>query len=383
MDDEKQRSRICIVAPNKAIPRLLGLVRDGAVGGYAVGGIEVQVVALARALAGQGWDLTLLVDDCGQAASAEVDGIKVVRACRRSRGLLGRLGALLQLCRSVRDTGCDAYLVQGVGTAASLTAFVAKRLGRRLILWLASDTDVTCTDRHRSRVPFWQRRIAAYAFRTAHTIVAQTNHQRDLVQERFGRGSEVIHNLWPVSDLQPRRADKLLVLWVANLRWEKRPEMLLELAAAAPEINFVMVGGPMPQNEQIYDRVRREQEAYPNLEYVGFVPFEGVGPYFERAAVFLNTSVVEGFPNSFLQAWDAELPIVASFDPDGLLVREGLGYHCEAVGDFVSTLRMLLANPTLRTSIGERAKAYLRAHYGPEAVVPQLDRLLAHVTGGQ
>jgi hypothetical protein len=67
---KRTRPRLGIIALNPGVPRLLGLVDDGAIGGQAVGGIEVQVVALARALVERGWDVTFLTGDSGQPETA-------------------------------------------------------------------------------------------------------------------------------------------------------------------------------------------------------------------------------------------------------------------------------------------------------------------------
>ena len=46
---------------------------------------------------------------------------------------------------------------------------------------------------------------------------------------------------------------------------------------------------------------------------------------YDRAKVLVNTSDVEGFPNSYLQAWIRGVPVVTLIDPDGVIEREGLG----------------------------------------------------------
>ncbi|MEN6644348.1 MAG: glycosyltransferase family 4 protein [Armatimonadia bacterium] len=377
---DRTNPRLGLIALNSGVPHLLGLVDDGAVGGFAVGGIEVQVLTLARALAARGWDITILAGDWGQPDEALTDdGLRVIKACQKRRSRLGKAQTALELIGSIGSLPVDILMLQGIHPAVGVSSFVSHRTGKRFVFWLASNTDATCTHRKTSRLPLGQRTCAGYGVRHADAVVTQTTHQRDLVRQNFRRDSVVIPNAWPVDVLKPGRADRPTALWVANLRWEKRPEMVLELAQAAPEINFLMVGGPMPGNDALYQHIVSEQHNYPNFEYAGFVPFSDVGRYFEQADVFINTSVVEGFPNTFLQAWDAQLPIVATFDPDSVLSREKLGYHCTEVPVFADKLRQLMANPEERQALGGRAKQYLRDNFSMEVVVPRLETLLREV----
>ena len=372
--------RLGLIALNSGVPHLLGLIDDGAVGGFAVGGIEVQVLTLAKALAARDWEITILAGDWGQPDEAlTADGLRVIKAYQKRRSRLGKAQTALQLVNSIGSLPVDILMLQGIHPAVGVSSFVSRRTGKHFVFWLASNTDATCTQRRNSRLPLGQRAWAGYGVRHADAVVSQTAHQRALVHQNFRRDSVVIPNAWPVDVLKPGRADRPTALWVANLRWEKRPEMVLDLAQAAPEVNFIMVGGPMPGNDALYQRILTEQHSYPNFEYAGFVPFAEVGRYFEQADVFINTSVVEGFPNTFLQAWDAELPIVATFDPDDVLEDERLGYHCTEVPAFADKLRHLMASPGERGELGRRAKQYLRDNFSMEVVVPRLESLLREV----
>jgi glycosyltransferase involved in cell wall biosynthesis len=298
---------------------------------------------------------------------------------RAYHGAYATLRRTAELSRNLARLPVDVCLLQGIHGAAGLSSLLGHATGKRFVFWLASDTDATCTDPKTSRLSPSQRRLAAYGLRTADALVAQTEYQAQLVKERLGRDSVVIPNLWPVDSLKPGQADKPTALWVANLRWEKRPEMFIDVAEATPELRFQMVGGPMKDNQDLYERVLAREKEVPNFEYIGFVPFGEVGQWFERSTIFVNTSVVEGFPNTFLQAWDAQLPIVASFDPDGVLTRKQLGYHCENVPQFADRLRELMADQQQCRYLGQRGKEYLRDHFSPEAVLPKLEGLLTQV----
>lgn len=381
---DRAHPHLGIIALNSAVPRLLNLVDDGGTRGPAVGGIEVQVLAIARALAARQWEVTVLVGDWGQIDDySEVEGLKVLRAFHKGSSPLAKVGAGVRLWQRLRTLPVDVWLLQGVHAAAGLATVAAHCSGKRFVFWLASDTDACCRDRQQSRLPRSQRRLAAYGLKHADALVAQTHHQQDLLQQHFGRTSTVIPNVWQVDSIGRGQAAIPTALWVANLRWEKRPEMLLEIAAAVPEMRFIMVGGPMRGNEHLYQQLVERQKDLPNLNYVGPVPFAQVGSYFEQASFFINTSTVEGFPNTFLQAWDAGLPIIASFDPDGVLQREGLGCFCQSVEDFAASLQRLAHDEPERQALGERGKQYLRDNFSIERVIPRLEKLLEQVEGAR
>ena len=77
-----------------------------------------------------------------------------------------------------------------------------------------------------------------------------------------------------------------------------------------------MVGGPA-QGEGMhayYEGVRAQAARLSNVEFTGFLPLGEVEPWFDRARVFVNTSVFEGMPNTFLQAWARDVPTVGTVD---------------------------------------------------------------------
>ncbi len=62
---------------------------------------------------------------------------------------------------------------------------------------------------------------------------------------------------------------------------------------------------------------------------------------FSRAKIFLNTSQIEGFPNTFLQAWVRSVPVVTFFDPDSLVKQRQLGRTAADFDDMVDAIQSL------------------------------------------
>ena len=91
---------------------------------------------------------------------------------------------------------------------------------------------------------------------------------------------------------------------------------------------------------------------------LGAVRYAESGALFDRAKLFLNTSSIEGFPNTFLQAWIRGVPVVSFFDPDSLLRRMQLGCVAESLDDMREGIRHLLEIEVDRQIIARRARDF-------------------------
>ncbi|HLF11944.1 MAG TPA: glycosyltransferase family 4 protein [Gammaproteobacteria bacterium] len=158
----------------------------------------------------------------------------------------------------------------------------------------------------------------------------------------------------------PRQAiDKsgpLSVVWIANLKRWKQPEVFVRLAAALSDlthVRFVLVGALMaaPDERQWAETLMASIEATPNLEYVGQKSQDEVNALLARAHVFVNTSLDEGFANTFIQAWMREVPVVSlHVNPDGVFDRERVGIHAAGSEELLyQAVRRLITDPQLRS----------------------------------
>jgi glycosyltransferase involved in cell wall biosynthesis len=148
------------------------------------------------------------------------------------------------------------------------------------------------------------------------------------------------------------------VLWVSNLRPLKRPELALELARQLPHVKFTLAGGPMPNGQTYYDDMVAAAARLPNVTMLGAVRYRDSAALFERARIFLNTSAIEGFPNTFLQAWIRGVPVVTFFDPDGLVQRLPLGRVAHSLDEMREAIRRLLETDEERLLLGRRAREF-------------------------
>jgi glycosyltransferase involved in cell wall biosynthesis len=157
---------------------------------------------------------------------------------------------------------------------------------------------------------------------------------------------------------------------VAGIKPWKRPEAFLALADALrdlTDVRFVMIGANSTgAGEQSWARTVMERiRDTPNVQYLGGRSQAEVNQLLARSHLFVNTSRYEGFPNTFIQAWMREVPVVSlHVDPDRLLQKHEIGIFCEDDGTRLAhAVRSLIADPALRARYATRARDYAMARH--------------------
>jgi glycosyltransferase involved in cell wall biosynthesis len=376
---EGQRPHVCFVAPT-TWPLFSG-DRDIPV----VGGAEVQQSLIAPALAARGFKVSMIALDYGQQDRAQVKGVTVHKLYKPDAGIpVVRFlhPRLTTLWRVLGEVGADIYYQR---SAAALTGFLAaycKRHGKRAIYSGASDVDFLPT--HPDIRYTRDRYIFQYGLRTVDRIFAQNATQQAWALANFGRDSVHVPNCYdppPGAKADPGG----YVLWVATVREQKRPELLLEMARRMPHRRFVMVGGHDDDRVgQLYiAHVREALKTLPNVEYRGFVPFAEADRVFDGARVLVNTSSYEGFPNTFLQAWARGVPTVAFVDTAS---RDAQGPVYDVAADIdaaAAGVERLMSDDAAWAKASARVAAHFRRHHSLAAVVDVYERELMALAAGR
>lgn len=335
---------------------------------HGIGGEQVQHALLARALARRGHEVSMVVYDYGQPDRARWDGVITYKAYRTQAGL-----PVLRFVHprwsgawsALRRADADVYYASCAGMHLGLLAMFCRQQRRRFVFRVAHDSDC---DPSRLLIRYWRdRKLYEYGLRRASGILAQSTQQQRALKRNYGLESRLAGMLVDPPRLQARR--DIDVLWVNNIRDFKRPDVYLALARSLPQLRFHMVGGPQPGQEAMYQAIEREAATIPNLVFHGRVPYHEAGALYGRARVFVNTSDSEGFPNSYLQAWVHGTPVLAFFDPDGLIAREGLGAAVGSLDQMAARMRALLDDEAAREQAGARCVRYMQRRHGEDRVL--------------
>jgi len=357
------------------------------------GGLRLRVVAYPPKARGLRQRLLLPITE----AVERVPGFPWVRIRRFRPDLLWRLPALAAgylpgfekistLPRpdlSFDPTPYDVVLCFGVNDRSAGVVAACRRHGVPCVLSVACDHDLSAEYFRGSthRGPYGESGHLGYlALSRASAVMVQTEEQRELLERRIGREGVLIRNPIDLETLAPERPGGPFALWVGRAdSVQKRPDLCLELARGAPEIPFLMIMN-RGMEQGLFEKL--EASAPENVEIVERVSFTEVEGYFRTARVFINTSVLEGFPNTFLQAAKYEVPILSwQADPDGFLTQEGCGIVAEGeMGAMTGGLEGLWYDDGKNLEMGRAARAYAERYHALEARASELAALLESLT---
>jgi hypothetical protein len=340
-----------------------------------MGGAQYQGHLLAAELAGRaGVEVTYLARDVARQAGTIASGYRLQSigssAGIRRRAVVFDAGKLWNTLRELKP---DVIYQQMRQSYTAVCARYAVHAGIPFFFQVASDIDLDprwIRGRISGNLPFdlCETVLGAWGLRRASHVIVQTARQGRLLRERFGlTSSVVIRNFQPLPAQLPGKPDgPLEVFWVANFKQVKRPELFVQLAqhfAGRSDLRFTMAGRPSAPRDfaPLLEKIR----STPNLQYLGELPVAAVNERMAGAAIHVNTSSYEGFPNTFIQAW-AQGAVVASLavDPDEEGMEAlGIGYCAGSFERLCTIIDELARSPELRRALAERAFAFAHARH--------------------
>ncbi len=309
------------------------------VSGKVIGGAEINMVLLARNLSeNPRYEVSFLVDDYGQRQIEYYRGIRVIRYKDGSRSCHPLLKAFrtLQGYSQLLSLGADVFIYTTANSFLGKLVFFQKMLRRKKVIFrLSSDRNLDLQWYERAYGPRFAK-LYYYGLRHSSHIVCQTEKQSNLLKNRLDLPGSVIPNGFPIRQNIDIR-QKSIILWVSRCLPLKRPHLFLDLAEKLPGENFVMI---MPQNDSgnrgidqqiksLTAEVKERASGLRNVTLLDYVPYDEIQAYFDKARIFVCTSQLEGFPNTFIQACLGGTAILSFYvDPDDCLTKNSLGFLC-------------------------------------------------------
>jgi glycosyltransferase involved in cell wall biosynthesis len=235
--------------------------------------------------------------------------------------------------------------------------FLSELFGFKLVHMLASDDDVM-PDENGNKTKFQK------ALQTVDYVIAQNTIQKELFSQHF-RNTDIpiIPNIWESKIGNTLLNEKNFdFIWVANLGKNKRPLWFIELAKSLPQYKFAMIGSSFDAN--LYEECEKLSELLPNLNLLGYKSLFEVNSYVSQSRVLVCTSIIEGFPNTFLQALSVNVPLLSTVDPSGIIVNFQIGEFCENLETMKIKANQILNNDYAKYA--SHISEYFQKTHAPE-----------------
>jgi glycosyltransferase involved in cell wall biosynthesis len=311
------------------------------------------------------------------------------RGVRVLKYFYSHIPALLAAARAFRP---DAIVQSARSLHTGIMAHIAGRLGVPFVYRIASDADVDA--RHRNGLALYERLAFRHGLARADLVICQNAYQLERMKDAFPKKPRLlIRNTIAIesgaASARPRGA-RDCVAWLGNFRGVKNMPLLLKVAQNLPDIPFrvagVAVAGADHETRTAVDALGK----LPNVRFEGYLRRGEVAGFLSRAMALLCTSHLEGFSNTFLEAFAVGTPVITrkGVDPDSIIERHGLGQVAQDDSELATHISQLFAlDPAAYDALAQRCRDYVEANHAPLAAMQGLkdavgSLLVRHDAGG-
>lgn len=267
----------------------------------------------------------------------------------------------------------EAYVAFGLTNAANELARFCAAQGKRFIVSIAHEVDFDFLGQSEGKDAYDSKReLKAETLGLATFVVAQTPAQAQTLKQIGLPSSKIKLVLNPIPALAlPAQLQGKRVLWIGKSDANKNPKAVLELSKRLPQLEFCLIfGGGFDA------RQGAEFQNQKNIQIVSGVPPHRMRSYYLDSFCLLSTAFAEGFPNTFLEAWEAGIPVASlHVDPENLLSQNRLGFMASGNAEALAAKLMEWAQcPIATQEIGQRGRRYVETHHNPEQIRIQLEQ---------
>lgn len=350
------------------------------VGGWG-GGVERQISLMAKAFSSKGYEVSLVTMNEGQENGSIVDGVRIINMCGPFDGIPGVrffYPRWTSLVLALRKAGADIYYHNTAEYVTGQVSLWCKLNHRKFVYSVASDPDC---DPALPKMETWRDKyLYKYGLKNADKIIVQTDVQKKMLKNFYkinstkipmpANGPDQYYNIIRNAPLK----NNFKILWVGRISEEKRLEWLLEIAEKMPNVIFE-IAGKANRNETEYTKTLYSKATHlDNVKMLGMVPHNDMYKLYQDASLLCCTSVYEGFPNTFLEAWSYGTPVVATVNPDNVITTHKMGGVSSSIDAMVSSIKEFMQLVGKWECCSRNARQYFLRYHHQNIVMQRFEK---------
>ncbi len=157
------------------------------------------------------------------------------------------------------------------------------------------------------------------------------------------------------------------IIWVGNIKDNKRPLYLIECAKKFPQLNFTMIGDGDMQSA-VEEEIKKHKLT--NVKLTGRIPNSQVYEHMLNNDLFLMTSRNEGLPKVIQEAAQCGLPSIyigEYYDVD--FIESGVnGFKVISLDEMIEKIQFLLDNQKELSTMSQRAIDSVQKYLWPNII---------------
>jgi len=350
----------------------------------AKGGSEIQAYLAAQELLRRGWEVYYIRENNQYYGKVKkIDGIFVYSLHKRHTKLKWLNSR--SLFRVMDDIRADYWYCRGTVSYIYPVWRNSSKVGGKILWACSSDRFLSKRIIRELNKESLLRRIASRidrslfqkCIREIDLIILQNNEQKRLLKKNFGLDGKIIYNICPTIPVIDKKREPL-VLWVGRLKYNKHPEIFIEVVKGLKEkpYRFLAVGRDA-EGLGFAEKYSEIEKHVPTFNYMGELEKREVFRLFERAKLLVNTSDYEGFPSTFIEAWMHGVPVVSlNVDPDKMIQKNGLGKVSGNMIQFVRDIEQLMEDQKLWDEISHRCRRFAEENFDVKKNVNMLEKMI-------
>ncbi|WP_136601185.1 glycosyltransferase family 4 protein [Salinigranum halophilum] len=205
-------------------------------------------------------------------------------------------------------------------------------------------------------------------------VLVQKKTQSELLSKNHNINSIIVGNGHPIPNAGFTKHSPPVVLWLASIKGWKQPLKFLELAEECSDVpcEFWIVG--RRADEELSNEVISRTQKMENVYYKGACSISESNDYIGRASLFVNTSIQEGFPNTFIQCWLRKTPVLSlNVDINSHLIDNEAGSLCPTINDLSQAVKKFITNDSYRESTSLTARRIAERNYSINSVAEKIE----------
>ncbi|MBX7150219.1 glycosyltransferase family 4 protein [bacterium] len=380
----KEQKKICFIVTNFISER--------------VGGVEIQTFLIGKYLAQKKWNVSFIAETSDPSkvnTASNYENIEIHWIQRKSLFSFFRKDLMNTLKKIKPD--CIYQRGRSRFTSSPIPYWFAEQNQCKILYHCAEDNDLVkefnTTEFKKNKlnpfkiVPLYiHAKLSDYFFQQtvikSNTIIAQNTYQLAGFESLYNKQATIVNSSQEVPGPPFQKNERFYILWVANTGRRKQLELFVDLARQLQitRAEFI-IAGTMP-HKNYWQEIQNRMNGLNNIRYIGPLSWDESNMWFSKASIFVNTTLPgrEGFPNTYIQAWMRETPVVTLHcDPDGVIEKNQMGFHSKSFERMTADVNLLIENEELRKTMGRNARNYALKNHDIRMTVERLDKIFSAI----